>query len=170
MELVNLYNIEKERTNKTWERSTDIEPEEGEFKFNVHTWLINDNNEFLIQKRGVNLKRHPGKWNFTGGAVDAGESSVEGAKREVKEELGINIDTLEFLLSYRREHDFVDVWVGRTNADIEDLDTSDREVDEVRWVSFQELKNMINNNEFVPSVKLYLELFEKLLEKLYGIK
>ena len=34
------------------------------------------------------MLKKTGKWAFTGGAVDAGESSVEGALREVHEELG----------------------------------------------------------------------------------
>lgn len=167
MELVDLYNSKRENLNKTWERSSDIEPPIGEYKLNVHTWLINDNYELLIQKRGANLKRHPNKWNFTGGAVDTNENSYEGAKREVKEELGIDVDNLELLISFRREHDFVDVWIGKTNAKIEDLDTSTREVSEVKWVSLEELEELMNNGEFVPSLKLYYPLLKKLLEKCY---
>lgn len=167
MELVDLYNSKKEKINKTWERSNDIEPPIGEYKLNVHTWLINDKYELLIQKRGANLKRHPNKWNFTGGAVDANETSYEGAKREVKEELGIDIDNLELLISFRREHDFVDVWVGKTNTKIEDLDISTREVSSVKWVSLEELEEFMNNGLFVPSLKLYYPLLKKLLEKCY---
>lgn len=109
MEMIDLYNSKREKINKIWERKSEVEPPKGEYKLNVHTYLINDKNELLIQKRGSTLRRHPNKWNFTGGAVDTGESSFEGAKREVREELGIEVDDLELLLSFRREHDFVDV-------------------------------------------------------------
>ena len=106
-------------------------------------------------------------WAITGGAVDSGELPIQALYREVKEELGIDIDNLELLISFRREHDFVDVWVGKTNAKIEDLDTSTREVSEVKGVNLQELEELMNNDEFVPSLKLYYPLFKKLLEKCY---
>lgn len=167
MEIVDLYNNRKEKLNKTWERQSEVEPPLGEYKLNVHTWLINDKNEFLIQKRGGGLKRHPNKWNFTGGAVDANETSFEGAKREVQEELGLDIDNLEFLLSFKREHDFVDVWIGRTNVKLEELKLSKREVQEVRWVNLEELEKLISENKFVPSLKLYYPLFKKLINKCY---
>ena len=92
MELIDLYDSKRNNLNKTWERQSEVEPPKGEYKLNVHTWIINDNNQLLIQKRGATVRRHPNKWNFTGGAVDTGEKSIEGAKREVHEELGIDID------------------------------------------------------------------------------
>ena len=90
---------------------------------------------------------------------------LEGAIRELKEEVGINIENLEFLLSFKRKHDFVDVWIGKTNININDLKPSKREVQEIKWVTIQELKDIINKNEFVPSIKLYYSLFENLLNK-----
>lgn len=167
MELVDLYNVKKENLKKTWDRNNIAEPPSGEYKLNVHTWLINENNELLIQKRCSNLKRNPGKWNFTGGAVDTNESSYEGAKREVKEELGIDVDNLEFLLSFKREHDFVDVWICKTNVKIEDLNTSAEEVEQVKWVDLNELEELMNSGEFVSSLNLYYPLFKKILEKCY---
>ena len=140
MELVDLYDCKREKLNKVWERQSDFEPPFGEYKLNVHTWIINDKNEFLIQKRGACLKRYSNKWNFTGGAVDVNETSLEGAKREVKEELGLDMENLELLLSFKREHDFVDVWIGRSNVNIDELQLSKREVQEVKWVSMEELE------------------------------
>ena len=167
MELIDLYDSKRNNLNKTWERQSEVEPPKGEYKLNVHTWIINDNNQLLIQKRGATVRRHPNKWNFTGGAVDTGEKSIDGAKREVQEELGIDIDDLELLISFRREHDFVDVWVGKSNVELSKLNVSKREVHEVRWVSIDELEELMNNGEFVPSLKLYFPLLKKLLEKCY---
>lgn len=167
MELIDLYDSKRNNLNKTWERQSEVEPPKGEYKLNVHTWIINDNNQLLIQKRGATVRRHPNKWNFTGGAVDTGEKSIDGAKREVQEELGIDIYDLELLISFRREHDFVDVWVGKSNVELSKLNVSKREVQEVRWVSIDELEELMNNGEFVPSLKLYFPLLKKLLEKCY---
>ena len=90
MEIIDLYNGKREKINKTFIRE-EGEPEEGEYKLSVHVWILNSRGEILIQKRNENLKRNPGKWAFTGGVVDSGETSVEGAIRESKEELGIDI-------------------------------------------------------------------------------
>lgn len=167
MELVDLYNSKRENLHKTWERKSEVEPPKGEYKLNVHTWLLNNKNELLIQKRGATLKRYPNKWNFTGGAVDTNEDSYDGAKREVQEELGIDVDNLELLISFRREHDFVDVWIGRTDVELEDLILSEREVQEVKWVSLDELEELMKNGDFVPSLKLYFSLLKNLIEKCY---
>ena len=167
MEMVDLYNSKKENLHKQWERRSTIEPPLGEYKLNVHVWFLNSKNELLIQKRGDNLKRHPGKWNFTGGAVDSDESSLEGAKRETKEELGIDIENLEYMLSFKREHDFVDVWIAKVDIDVKDLTVSEREVSEVKWVSLEQLEELMINNQFVPSLNLYYEIFKKLLYKCY---
>ena len=39
-----------------------------------------------------------GKWEDTHGGVKAGEDSIDGIKRELKEELGINVDDNELRL------------------------------------------------------------------------
>lgn len=103
IQIVDLYDSKKRKINKTWERDSKLEPPRGEYKLNVHTWLINDKNELLIQKRDFASKRHPNKLNFTGATVDTNESLFEGVKREVKEELGIDINNLELLITFRRD-------------------------------------------------------------------
>ena len=169
MELLDLYNNRKELKNKTWIRD-DVEPPLGEFKLAVHMWIINKNNELLIQKRGSTKKTHPNKWAFTGGAVMASETSYEGAVREIKEELGIDVDDLDLLITFRREHDFVDVWVGKNNSKTENLVLSEREVSEVKWASLDEIEQLIKDDCFVPALNLYFDLFKKLLRKDYGFK
>ena len=44
MELIDLYDSKRNNLNKTWERQSEVEPPKGEYKLNVHTWIINDNN------------------------------------------------------------------------------------------------------------------------------
>lgn len=166
MEKINLYNNKKELLNKEFIRELG-EPQPGEYKLSTHVWIINEKKELLIQKRSSTRKSNPSKWAFTGGAVDFGETSVEGALREVKEELGINIDSdsIELLLTLKREHDFVDVWLIDKSIDICDVIIQKEEVSEVKYVSFEKLELMIKNGEFVPSVKLYFDTFKNLLNK-----
>ncbi|MCP5150984.1 MAG: CoA pyrophosphatase [Chromatiales bacterium] len=52
---------------------------------------------FLITRRGRGLNRHRGQWALPGGRVDAGETAVEAALRELHEELGLRRDTDDVL-------------------------------------------------------------------------
>lgn len=52
----------------------------------------------LLQQR-----RDDGKWGHHGGAIEVDESTIDAAKREVKEELNLEIDELELLGVYSGE-------------------------------------------------------------------
>ncbi len=170
MEIIDLYNSKREKINKTCLRTE--EPEKGEYKLSVHVWFLNSKGELLIQKRNKNLKRNPDKWAFTGGVVDSEETSLEGAIRETKEELGIDINRnkIELLLSFKREHGFVDVWLIKDDFNINELTLQKSEVSECKWVSIKELKYLIDSEQFVKSVELYYDLFIKLLEKCHNVE
>jgi len=47
---------------------------------------------FLLTRRAPRLSAHAGQWALPGGRVDAGETSVDAALREVREELGLVLD------------------------------------------------------------------------------
>ncbi|MGM7684905.1 NUDIX hydrolase [Cytobacillus sp. Hm23] len=55
--------------------------------------LINDQDEILLQKR----KEPYGVWGLPGGLMELAESAEETAKREVYEETGITVDSLELI-------------------------------------------------------------------------
>ena len=170
MEIIDLYDSKKQKLNKTMERSAG-EPADGEFKLSVRTWILNSKGELLIQKRNESLKRNPGKWAFTGGAVDTNETSLNGAKREVKEEIGIEVkdEEIEYLLSFKREKGFVDVWLVKKDIAIEDLKLQDEEVSEARWVSLKTLIELAEKGEMVNSVNLYIDFLVKLLKKCHTV-
>ena len=99
MEIVDKFNNKRQALNKTAERSEKID---GEYRQSVHTWIQNSKGEFLIQKRTPNKKNFPNMWSQTGGGVDEGETTLQAALRECKEELGIDIyfDMFIELLNY----------------------------------------------------------------------
>lgn len=51
-----------------------------------------DGRVLLIKRR---FEPNKGKWSLPGGLLETGEALVEGAKREVREELGVEIDAEE---------------------------------------------------------------------------
>ena len=166
MELVDKFNNKRESLNKVGDRSEKIL---GEYNQVVHTWIMNDKNEFLIQKRSPNKKMFPNMWSQTGGGVDAGESTLQGALREVKEELGIDIpkDNMEFMLSFKRKYNYLDVWLARLNIDIKDITLQKEEVSEVKWIDKETLLKMNNDGELAPSLDIYINMLMELLEYPY---
>lgn len=164
MEIVDVYDKRREKTNKTCERGKE---KDGEYGLSVHIWIMNKEGKFLIQKRTKSRKRFPNMWSLTAGAVDTGETSVEGAIRETKEEIGINIEKEEFelILSIKRKHNFLDIWLVRKDIDLKDIVMQEEEVQKVKWVTKEELEEMIKNNEVAGSVTLYYKMFFDILEK-----
>jgi len=57
--------------------------------------IINEKNEILLIKRGSRAKTERGVWSRPGGGVEENETVEEALRREIKEELGIEIEILE---------------------------------------------------------------------------
>lgn len=150
MELVDLLNNRKELTGETCERNA---VPEGKYRLSIHIWIVNDKNEILIQQRSASRKMFPNMWTNTGGACIAGETSIETVFRELKEELNVipNIDDLELIASYKRKKDYVDVWLLRQNINIKDLKFNDNEVQSAKWVSIEEWKKLLIEEQAVKS-------------------
>lgn len=163
MEIVDKLDNKKEYLNKVSERHEKIE---GEYRQSVHTWIMNSKGEFLIQKRTPNKKNFPNMWSQTGGGVDSGETTLQAAIRECHEELGINIekDEIEFMLSFKRKYDFVDVWLVKHDYDISTLVLQEDEVSDVRWASIDEIRELMGTGKLAKSIEIYFDMFISLLD------
>jgi 8-oxo-dGTP pyrophosphatase MutT (NUDIX family) len=51
----------------------------------------------LITRRAARLRSHPGQWALPGGRLDPGETPVEGALRELAEEVGLSLPSSSVL-------------------------------------------------------------------------
>lgn len=60
--------------------------------------LIQQGSRTLITQRGPAM-RHPGKWEFPGGKVEAGESPTRALIREIREELHLEVAPQRQLLT-----------------------------------------------------------------------
>lgn len=56
--------------------------------------ILNENNEVLIVQESSKdpTRSHIGKWDLPGGRLEFGEDPVEGLKREIKEEVGLEVE------------------------------------------------------------------------------
>lgn len=134
----------------------------------VWIWIINSNNEILVQKRAANKKNHPNKWDMpSAGHVVAGETSIQGAIRETFEELGIQTkeSDYKFVFEYIQDKSFeiAQVYLLKLNVDISKLNLQKDEVSEVKWLSYEEFKKVLYSNEFVPFDNEYKELVLKMM-------
>lgn len=67
--------------------------EKGLWHRAVYAFIIDNDSNILLQKRSGNKKLWPNLWDVTvGGHVDSGEFGRQALIREVKEELGIEIN------------------------------------------------------------------------------
>ena len=117
MEKWDLYNAKREKSGITVCRG-EIIPK-GLYHLSVSVWIVNQQGQYLLSQRHPK-KQYPLYWECTGGSVLSGETSLQGAIREVKEELGILLTPGSEKLIYqsRRENvqDFYDVWLFHKQA------------------------------------------------------
>lgn len=59
--------------------------------------IFNEEGKLLLSLRGPKAKNEVGKWEIPGGSIEFGETLEQGLKREVKEELGVEIEIVEML-------------------------------------------------------------------------
>lgn len=158
MEVWDIYDHNRQRTGKTIERGEHLEYDE--YHLAVHVWIMNDQGQFLIQKRSVNLTRKPGLWAATGGAALTGEESVCAARRELFEELSIEADAddLQLIKSFTRVNNHTDVYFLTCNVAVNNLLLQEEEVDDVRWFTISEIKQMILRDEFYHHGQTYMNL------------
>lgn len=151
MEYWDLYDKNRNKLNKIIKRGEKLQ--DDEYHIVVNAWLKNDKNEFLISRRSEN-KAHPLMWECTGGSILKGETSIDGAVREVKEELGIDIDKnkSELLGSTLRYYpncpDILDVWLFKCNASIDEVTIQKEEVCDAKWATVDEIKKLYEEKKF----------------------
>ncbi len=136
----------------------------------VWIWIVNSNNEILIQKRAITKKKSPNLWDMpSAGHVVTGETSVEGAIRETKEELGIDTkeSDYEYIGEYIYDKNFeiAQIYLTKLDIKISDFNLCNEEVEEVKWLSLDEFKKVFYSNEFCGFEIEYKDMIVKLLEE-----
>ena len=183
-ELLEIYDENNQYLNYQEERKTVHE--KGLFHREISVWILNEKNEFLIQKRAATKKNQPNKWAMCGGHIDVGETEIEAALREVKEEVGIkNIKLNDLILYDVQKHvsnklngiinnHFKYFYIIKTNLKENEFIIQKEELSEVKYVTFEELfeKSEKEPDNYVNSLKgeLLKTNFNKIKEKLKELK
>lgn len=161
MEPVDIYDCNRKKKGYVKVRGRDrLEP--GEFIIGVGALLINSDQKILISKRTMNKDRYPGYWELNGGGVAQGEESADAVVREIKEELGINLNKEKgFLLkTFKNDYKFFDLWAFKVDVELQDLVLAEKEVEEVEWVDFDKIEELKKQNIFADSSRITAQDFE----------
>lgn len=145
-----VYDRDRAPTGRTTERGEVLA--DGEYRLVVHVCIFDPAGRMLIQKRAVDKRDWPGLWDFSvGGSVIAGESTRAGAAREVREELGVELDldarVPDFTFTF--PHGFDDFYLVRAETDMNVPAVPNAEVTEVRWASRAEVHTLRAARQFI---------------------
>ena len=174
-ELWDIYDENRKKTGKLAEREVTKLEFGKEFHIVVQGIILNSKNEILISQRAPH-KNLGLQWECNGGSILAGETSLEGIIRELKEELGLEFSKREAIflkeIRGRRFPNFKDLWLFRRDIDIKDIKFNDGEAIAAKWVSIDEFIEMYNNGEIIETVDFGLEEYNKaiLLEQRQAYK
>ena len=153
MEHIDIFDENNNSTGKVKEKQQAHE--DGNFHRTAHVWIINDKNELLLQKRSASKKTHPNCWDISGaGHIKSGESVVDGAIRELKEELGVEVEEkdLQYIATIKstknpKNMEFQYVYLLNCNKEVEEYIFEDNEV-----LNGEFYKEIILNENFNPGV------------------
>lgn len=158
-EVVDVYDNQKRISGKTIPRGGFFE-NNGLLRLVVHVCIFNKSGELLIQQRASTKKTGSNIWDFSvSGQVLAGETSQEGAVRELKEELGVELEiksapvfTKIFFNSYN------DYYVLPYDCEVNTINYQKEEVQSVKWASREEVLKLRDDNQFLSYPKSLIEL------------
>jgi 8-oxo-dGTP diphosphatase len=160
MEMWDLYDEKRNSIGQIHTRG--IEVPSGKYHIVVEIFTVNIDGKILLTQRDP-AKTYPLLWESTGGSITTGETSLEGAVRELREETGLNvtIDNLYKIGELKRGDYFVDSYIWKSNAEIKlnELKLQVGEVCDAKLVSLQELKKMNQEGLIVPTVWKRYELY-----------
>lgn len=131
---------------------------DGDWHKAVHVWLlVESTKELLVQRRARDKDSWPGRWDISSaGHVEAGQTCIEAARRELEEELGVSLPEEAFLPCFvykqayentfhgkhfvNNEFDFVYLVVLSSRKPLQDYQLQKEEVEEVRYMDFREVQ------------------------------
>jgi 8-oxo-dGTP pyrophosphatase MutT (NUDIX family) len=163
MEIWDLFNEDRQPTMQTHRRGDPMK--HGDYHIVVAVWTVNRNNEILMTLRHPD-KDYPNMWENTAGSILTGETSRQGAIRELFEETGIQAseDDLTYLGTRKEETAFVDTYIHRKDIMLTELTLQDGETVDAQWVTIDRLDELIGQDAIPMPVVHRLQLLRSQFE------
>lgn len=144
-------------------------PENG-YHLVVHIWIKNSKGQYLISQRAASRTSNPLMWECQGGSVLKNETSQQGALREVKEEVGVDLEPdkgnvvfthIRDTIDGKRFNDIMDVWLFKYDGEASLERATTKEVAQVKWLYPEEIKQLNNNHQLVWTLQYF---FDKIIK------
>jgi len=171
LEMIDVYDKNRKPLNRTVARG--LKHQKGEYHLVIHVCVFNEYGEMLIQRRNPEKKLWPNLWDVScSGVPIQGETSSDGASRELYEELGINYNFEENhpLLTAYFDQGISDYYGINVQIDESKIKLKSDEVAEIKWVSLEQIKALQSKNRFVPYVNHFIEVLFQIMENQSEIK
>ena len=167
-EIWDLYNENRELLGKDHVRGEQL-PIDG-YHLVVHVWIRNSKGQYLISQRSANRPTFPLVWECVDGSVVKGEDSLQGALREVKEEVGVDLlpEKGQVILSDIKKIEFgkvvnkiVDVWLFEYDGEVDLSNATTDEVAQAAWMNREQIKELFDANMFVDTLEYFFAEVDK---------
>lgn len=167
-EIWDLYDESRELIGRDHVRGEQL-PIDG-YHLVVHVWIRNAKGEYLISQRSANRTAFPLVWECVDGSVLKGEDSLQGALREVKEEVGVDLlpEKGQVILSDIKKIEFgkvvnkiVDVWLFEYDGEVDLGNATTDEVAQVAWMNREQIKELFGHNMFVETMEYFFTEVDK---------
>jgi isopentenyl-diphosphate delta-isomerase type 1 len=131
----------------------------------IHVHIFNNKGNLLLQKRNINKKIQPGKWDTSvGGHISYGEKIEDALERETFEEIGLKNIKFQFLTKYVWQSEIERELVFVFGAKCDDINfIPNEEVDKVKFWNKKELEQNLKKGVFTPNFEVE---YEKLLKQI----
>lgn len=151
-----IYDKNKQLTGRTMKRN-NWTLKDDEYHLTVLGVIRRSDGKFLITKRVMTKAWAPGWWEVSGGGVQAGESSEEAVRREVKEETGLDVRNAEggYAFTYKRvnpdegDNYFVDVYRFVMDIDEKDVSFQEAEIDGHMFATREQIESFAKEGKFL---------------------
>lgn len=163
-EYMDLYDSNKKLTGevKFRKKGEKLEVPNGRYIIVVLAFIENSKGEFLFQ---MTSKRKNNVWATTGCHVKSGQTSKEAILEEIKEELGLELNSneVQFFKTYKYDNAFKDVFYVKKDIDIDKLHYEKDEVEYVKYLEKNEILDLINSNGNIrkTNIDAFLDIIEK---------
>ena len=150
MEKLDLYDIDFIKKGEIIDRNSPISP--NRYRMVVHACIFNSKGEMLIQQRQSFKNTWANLWDISvGGSSQAGENPRQAIYREVKEELGldINFDGVRPHFTVHFSSGIDHYFLINKDVDISSLTLQYDEVQSAKWATEKEILDMIDSGEFI---------------------
>jgi isopentenyl-diphosphate delta-isomerase len=129
---------------------------DGDLHHSIQCWIINGDNEVLLQRRAKADGQSFGKWDVSfGGHCVNGEGPEETVLREGKEELDIDINAkdLIFLSTFRyssqegKNQEVIYIYAYRLDFDVRSISFQESEISSLKKISVHDLRELFLHND-----------------------